>query len=37
MLIDKEEFIKMSIAQKTEQIWSYGELISEKVYYVNLT
>lgn len=35
MFVDKDEFIKMSIAQKTEQIWNYGELISEKVYYDN--
>jgi hypothetical protein len=31
--MEKEEFIKLSTAQKTEALWDYGELISEKVYY----
>ncbi len=35
MLVDKDEFIKMSLTQKTEQLWNYGEFISEKVYYDN--
>jgi hypothetical protein len=29
----KEEFIKLTIADKTEYLWNYSELISEKVYY----
>ena len=31
----KEEFIKLSIPEKMEQLWSDGEFISEKVYYDN--
>ena len=29
----KEEFIKLTVAEKTDYLWSYGETISEKVYY----
>ncbi len=29
----KEDFIKLSINQKTEALWNDGELISEKAYY----
>ena len=29
----KEEFIKLTIAEKTEFLWNYGEIVSEKVYY----
>jgi hypothetical protein len=29
----KEDFIKLSLAQKTEVLWNHGELISEKAYY----
>lgn len=29
----KDDFIKLSINQKTEALWNDGELISEKVYY----
>jgi hypothetical protein len=31
--MNKEEFIKLTIADKTEYLWNYSELISEKVYY----
>ena len=31
--MEREEFIKLTIAEKTEFLWNYGELISEKVYY----
>ncbi len=31
--MEKEAFIKLSISQKTEAIWDYGELVSEKTYY----
>lgn len=31
----KEEFIKLSIPEKMEQLWSDGEFISEKIYYDN--
>lgn len=31
--MNKEEFIKLTIEDKTEFIWNYSELISEKVYY----
>ena len=31
--MNKEEFIKLTIADKTEYLWNYRELISEKVYY----
>ena len=31
--MNKEEFIKLTIADKTEFLWNYSELISEKVYY----
>lgn len=29
----KENFIKLSLAQKTELLWNHGEFISEKAYY----
>jgi hypothetical protein len=29
----KEDFIKLSLGQKTEVLWNQGELISEKAYY----
>ena len=31
--MEKEEFIKLTIAERTEFLWRYGEIISEKVYY----
>ena len=31
--MNKEEFIKLTIADKTEYLWNYSELISEKVFY----
>ena len=31
--MNNEEFIKLTIADKTEYLWNYSELISEKVYY----
>lgn len=31
--MNKEEFIKLTIVDKTEYLWNYSELISEKVYY----
>lgn len=31
----KDEFIRLTIPEKMEQLWSDGELISEKVYYDN--
>jgi len=31
--MNKDEFIKLTIADKTEYLWNYSELISEKVYY----
>lgn len=31
--MNKEEFIKLTIAEKTEFLWNYGEIVSEKVYY----
>jgi hypothetical protein len=29
----KEEFIDLSIADRTEYLWNYGECISQKTYY----
>jgi hypothetical protein len=31
--MNREDFIKLSLAQKTEALWNHGELISEKAYY----
>jgi len=31
----KDEFIKLTIPEKMEQLWTEGEFISEKVYYDN--
>lgn len=31
----REEFIKLTIADKVEQLWSEGDFISQKVYYDN--
>ena len=31
--MDKEEFIKLSFEDKTEFLWKYAEIVSEKVYY----
>jgi hypothetical protein len=31
--MNKEEFIKLTIADKTEYLLNYSEIISEKVYY----
>jgi hypothetical protein len=31
--VDKEEFIKLRMADKVEFLWNEGEIISEKVYY----
>ncbi|MEO6305090.1 MAG: hypothetical protein ABIP51_18170 [Bacteroidia bacterium] len=31
--MEKEEFIKLTITEKTEFLWNYGEVVSEKVYY----
>ena len=33
--MSREEFIKLTIPQKMEHIWTEGEFISEKVYYDN--
>jgi len=33
--MSKEEFIKLSIPEKMEQLWIDGEFISQKVYYDN--
>lgn len=34
-LMIKDEFIKLTIPQKMEELWVAGEFISEKVYYDN--
>lgn len=31
--MEKEDFIKLSMADKAEFLWKYSEIISEKVYY----
>jgi len=31
----RDEFIKLTIPQKMEQLWTEGEFISEKAYYDN--
>lgn len=31
--MNKEEFIKLSFEDKTEFLWKYAEIVSEKVYY----
>lgn len=31
--MDKEEFIKLRFEDKTEFLWKYAEIVSEKVYY----
>jgi hypothetical protein len=31
----KDEFTKLTIPEKMEQLWSEGEFISQKVYYEN--
>jgi len=31
----KNEFIKLTVLQKVEELWTEGEFISEKVYYDN--
>ncbi len=31
--MDKEEFIKLNIAEKIETLWNDGDVISEKTYY----
>ncbi|MBA2612721.1 MAG: hypothetical protein H0U95_12155 [Bacteroidetes bacterium] len=31
--MNKEEFIKLTFEDKTEFLWKYAEIVSEKVYY----
>ena len=31
----KDDFIKLTITQRMEQLWAEGEFISQKVYYEN--
>lgn len=31
--MDKEEFVRMSMQDRLNFLWNYGEIISEKVYY----
>jgi hypothetical protein len=33
--MSRNEFLKLTISEKTEQLWMEGEFISEKVYYDN--